>query len=101
MLLDDAPLQHTPGAWAPSPGGGDSVLEPPPRRKLVERRPEQTFLSDAYRALWGAKWGASLSADDETYPVGALGKGLNNPTGMNNCFLNVIIQSLFHIEGFR
>ena len=28
-------------------------------------------------------------------------KGLDNPTGMYNCFINVIIQSLWHIEAFK
>ena len=29
------------------------------------------------------------------------GKGLDNPKGEYNCFLNVIIQSLWQLEGFR
>lgn len=33
--------------------------------------------------------------------MGALGKGLDNPKGDYNCFLNVIIQSLWQLEGFR
>jgi hypothetical protein len=28
-------------------------------------------------------------------------KGLHNGYGDNNCFLNVVIQSLYHLEGFR
>ena len=28
-------------------------------------------------------------------------KGLSNPPGQNNCFLNVVIQALWHIEAFR
>ena len=105
MLLDDAPDRlagSSAGAWGSSPGGGVlAEMDPPPRRQLVELRPEQVYLSDAYRALWGDKLGSALGANDESYAAMALGKGLNNPTGMNNCFLNVIIQSLFHIEQFR
>eukprot|EP00667_Euglena_gracilis_P009612 EG_transcript_9773 len=32
-------------------------------------------------------------------PLGA--KGLKNPTGANNCFLNVVLQSLWHLPHFR
>lgn len=28
-------------------------------------------------------------------------KGLENKTGENNCFLNVVIQSLWHLKRFR
>ena len=28
-------------------------------------------------------------------------KGLSNPPGHNNCFLNVVIQALWHVESFR
>src|SRR3989338_8728197 len=28
-------------------------------------------------------------------------KGLANPAGSNNCFLNVVIQSLWHLVSFR
>ena len=28
-------------------------------------------------------------------------KGLENETGSNNCFLNVIIQSFWHLTSFR
>jgi hypothetical protein len=104
MLLADAPGHHagSSGARGSSPGGGvPAEMNPPPRRNLVERRPEQVYLSDAYNALWGNRLGSALGADGESYAAMALGKGLNNPTGMNNCFLNVIIQSLFHIEQFR
>jgi hypothetical protein len=104
MLLDDAPDPHagSSGVWGSSPGGGvPAEINPPPRRKLVELRPEQVYLSDAYNAMWGNRLGSALGVNDESYAAMALGKGLNNPTGMNNCFLNVIIQSLFHIEQFR
>ena len=28
-------------------------------------------------------------------------KGMENPTGYNNCFINVVIQSLWHLGSFR
>lgn len=31
----------------------------------------------------------------------ALVRGLRNDTGLNNCFLNVVIQSLWHLRPFR
>jgi hypothetical protein len=34
-------------------------------------------------------------------PSEFLGRGLNNPLGNNNCFLNVIIQSLAQLKDFR
>ena len=30
-----------------------------------------------------------------------INKGLSNDTGENNCFLNVVIQSLWHLNDFR
>jgi hypothetical protein len=37
----------------------------------------------------------SVSGYDKTY------KGLENSMGANNCFLNVVIQSLWHLASFR
>ena len=31
----------------------------------------------------------------------ALVRGLRNDTGLNNCFLNVVIQCLWHLRRFR
>ena len=28
-------------------------------------------------------------------------KGIENPAGFNNCFINVVIQSLWHLGSFR
>ena len=28
-------------------------------------------------------------------------RGLNNDMGLNNCFLNVLIQSMWHLRSFR
>lgn len=28
-------------------------------------------------------------------------KGMENPSGFNNCFINVVIQSLWHLGSFR
>ena len=42
----------------------------------------------------------SLSLTDK-FKKKQITKGLLNPTGHNNCFLNVVIQALFHLKNFR
>jgi hypothetical protein len=37
----------------------------------------------------------------EVHQDSVLGCGLTNPTGDQNCFLNVIIQALWHLSTFR
>ena len=48
--------------------------------------------------------GAGASSVRETpspSPCGASIVGLSNSIGQNNCFLNVVVQALFHIAAFR
>lgn len=37
----------------------------------------------------------------KTYLYDRTFHGLNNPQNKNNCFLNVVIQSLWHLASFR
>jgi hypothetical protein len=50
--------------------------------------------------MWGRLHGEALNERGDYQPAD-LGKGLDNPTGEYNCFLNVIIQSLWQLESFR
>lgn len=43
---------------------------------------------------------ASLKRDLPS-PSGPMPRGLVNATGQNNCFLNVVVQSLWHLDAFR
>ncbi|CAN0580562.1 unnamed protein product, partial [Ectocarpus sp. 12 AP-2014] len=38
---------------------------------------------------------------DVPSPSAPMPRGLVNATGQNNCFLNVVVQSLWHLEAFR
>ncbi|CAM9448712.1 unnamed protein product [Discosporangium mesarthrocarpum] len=38
---------------------------------------------------------------DLTSSVAPMPRGLTNATGQNNCFLNVVVQSLWHLDAFR
>eukprot|EP01117_Protostelium_nocturnum_P016472 TRINITY_DN6514_c0_g1_i3.p1 TRINITY_DN6514_c0_g1~~TRINITY_DN6514_c0_g1_i3.p1 ORF type:complete len:512 (+),score=143.35 TRINITY_DN6514_c0_g1_i3:636-2171(+) len=49
--------------------------------------------------LLSSKWDLRGQANDLGRSI--LEKGLTNQTGQNNCFLNVIIQSLWHLREFR
>ncbi len=63
-------------------------------------RPDQTAGTVQYDRVWGAELGRALDANGG-YAVSALGKGLDNPKGNFNCFLNVVIQGLWQLVGFR
>lgn len=67
---------------------------------LLRIREEQKVNTAAYARVWGLEHGAGLDASGN-YDKRDLGKGLDNPKGNNNCFLNTIIQSLWQLEGFR
>lgn len=67
---------------------------------VLRIREEQKVNTAAYACVWGPEHGAGLDASG-TYDKRDLGKGLDNPKGNNNCFLNAIIQSLWQLEGFR
>lgn len=64
-------------------------------------RPEQTPGTPQYEAVWGSALRSKIDSSGAFDPKTALGKGLANPKGDYNCFLNVIIQSLWQLEGFR
>ena len=50
----------------------------------------------------GARGGRAGTAAGEWTSAGAgLGRGLTNETGEYNCFLNVVVQALWHVEPFR
>ena len=63
-------------------------------------RPDQRPDTREYDAMWGRLHGEALNERGDYQPAD-LGKGLDNPTGEYNCFLNVIIQSLWQLESFR
>ncbi len=62
----------------------------PPRLRNV-----QVHTSADYMEIWHKE-----KMKSESKPS-FLGRGLNNPLGNNNCFLNVIIQSLAQLKDFR
>jgi len=66
----------------------------------IHLRPEQSFGTREYGNVWGASHGEALEKNGEI-SAKDLGKGLDNPKGEYNCFLNVIIQSLWQLESFR
>ena len=56
------------------------------------------------RAKSGAMTGvevASTTKNGFPSPSGPLPRGLANASGENNCFLNVVVQSLWHLDTFR
>ncbi|KAJ4767535.1 Ubiquitin carboxyl-terminal hydrolase-related protein [Rhynchospora pubera] len=70
-----------------------------------EKEDEERFQEDIQKAVqrslvWDSQIGtsdvASVTSENE-----AVGPGLKNAVGDYNCFLNVIIQSLWHINRFR
>ncbi|XP_057806359.1 uncharacterized protein LOC131021265 [Salvia miltiorrhiza] len=75
-----------------SQGNGDNG-ENTLRQHLVEEDDEERFQADLKKAVR-----ESLDGENgkETY-----GTGLKNEVGEYNCFLNVIIQSLWHLRRFR
>ncbi|XP_041998027.1 uncharacterized protein LOC121747930 isoform X1 [Salvia splendens] len=75
-----------------SPGEGDDV-ENMLRRHLVEKDDEERFQADIKKAV-------RQSLDGENGKE-TCGTGLKNEVGEYNCFLNVIIQSLWHLRRFR
>ncbi|CAN0090851.1 unnamed protein product [Ascophyllum nodosum] len=44
---------------------------------------------------------ASTTKNGFPSPSGPLPRGLANASGENNCFLNVVVQSLWHLDTFR
>ncbi|KAL1566264.1 hypothetical protein AAHA92_01894 [Salvia divinorum] len=75
-----------------SPGEGDDG-ENTMRRHLVEKDDEERFQADIKKAV-------RESLDGENGKE-TCGTGLKNEVGEYNCFLNVIIQSLWHLRRFR
>eukprot|EP00960_Hanusia_phi_P053329 762003-Hanusia_phi.AAC.1 len=71
-----------------------------PQLPGIYLRPEQCFGTREYGQVWGATHGEALDKNAEI-SAKDLGKGLDNPKGEFNCFLNVIIQSLWQLESFR
>ena len=56
------------------------------------------------RAKSGAMTGvevASTTKNGFPSPSGPLPRGLANASGQNNCYLNVVVQSLWHLDAFR
>ena len=56
------------------------------------------------RAKSGAVTGVEVASTTKNgFPSrsGPLPRGLANATGQNNCFLNVVVQSLWHLDTFR
>lgn len=45
--------------------------------------------------------GSATAGGEMTLQETVAGKGLVNETGQYNCFLNVVIQSLWHLRSFR
>eukprot|EP01063_Lacrimia_lanifica_P034355 TRINITY_DN6332_c0_g2_i3.p1 TRINITY_DN6332_c0_g2~~TRINITY_DN6332_c0_g2_i3.p1 ORF type:complete len:709 (+),score=141.16 TRINITY_DN6332_c0_g2_i3:28-2154(+) len=102
---EEAPA-HTPG----SPEAAAPCRTPPrhvdPHAAMTpEARSEQRALLQSVRS--SASVGREMAAlprpdlphSRHRMPTG--GKGLENPPGHNNCFLNVVLQALYHLAPFR
>ncbi|KDO29892.1 hypothetical protein SPRG_04959 [Saprolegnia parasitica CBS 223.65] len=110
---DEAPLYDAPPTAAPEESPAQ-VIDPVPTSVAPEMVPEDEPLVEAVEHLKlettpKPKKKKKSKARAETAPLEALPavqpplleKGLRNETGENNCFLNVVVQSLFHLQTFR
>eukprot|EP00258_Populus_trichocarpa_P021554 XP_024437573.1 uncharacterized protein LOC7484760 isoform X3 [Populus trichocarpa] len=78
-----------------TPNLGDSATKTL-RQLQVEEDDEERFQADLERAVR-----QSLVATENVDGTDVFGTGLKNDIGEYNCFLNVIIQSLWHLRRFR
>ncbi|XP_034915398.1 uncharacterized protein [Populus alba] len=78
-----------------TPNLGDSATKTL-RQLQVEEDDEERFQADLERAVH-----QSLVATENVDGTDVFGTGLKNDIGEYNCFLNVIIQSLWHLRRFR
>ncbi|XP_011042624.1 PREDICTED: uncharacterized protein LOC105138272 isoform X4 [Populus euphratica] len=81
--------------WSVTPNLGDSATKTL-RQLQVEEDDEERFQADLERAVR-----QSLVATENVDGTDVFGTGLKNDIGEYNCFLNVIIQSLWHLRRFR
>lgn len=97
----------TPPQAPPSSSTGPPPPGPPPPLDAVGHDEvyawnvhlEGLALLDKRRNLSRPSSGSGGSASATTTTTAAGGVGLANPTGANHCFLNVIMQSIFHMPG--
>ncbi|KAJ7956324.1 Ubiquitin carboxyl-terminal hydrolase-related protein [Quillaja saponaria] len=75
------------------------------RELQVEDEEEERFQADLKKAVLQSLDNFGGSAEEDTVEnangADAFGTGLRNEVGEYNCFLNVIIQSLWHLSRFR
>ncbi|KAJ3673901.1 hypothetical protein LUZ60_005893 [Juncus effusus] len=98
---DHSSVNGTKDSISTNGDGGSKSL----RQIHEEKEDEERFLEDLKRAVQQSleldgqnviSESSSVTSENE-----ALGTGLKNAVGEYNCFLNVIIQSLWHIRRFR
>lgn len=78
-------LDHIPAEAKDSAGSRE--------RSFIDNNPEQHKMANGILLDTPA---SSESTGQRSFP-----RGLTNETGQNNCFLNVVVQSLWHLDAFR